>query len=240
MSSAEVPAELARSIGIMDALRSEGGDAWSAQQDHASLARYLLEESYEVLDVIEAMDAGPERDRALADELGDILFQVLFHARLGEESEPPWSLADVAAALNAKMERRNPHVFGPGAQGASHSEDIDQIVSAWHAAKAAEGRPTGLLDSVPERLPSLQRAAKAVHRARSRGELEELDRSAAASAQDVAGGDIALDLLAVIERAEARDIDPESALRALLARMRTRTPGPVAEGPGDPADGTVD
>ena len=120
--------ELLRSVEIVDALRGEGGDAWSAQQTHESLARYLLEETYEVLEAIEQGDGDP---RALVDELGDLWFQILFHARLGEEESAPWSIDDVARAFNEKMERRNPHVFGDDAASAlAHRDDVDEIVAA--------------------------------------------------------------------------------------------------------------
>lgn len=223
-------AELLRSVEIMDALRSAGGDAWSARQTHASLARYLLEEAHEVLEAIEqdatggpggADDAtGPP---ALVGELGDLWFQILFHARLGEEESEPWSIDDVARAFNAKMERRNPHVFGPDAATAlEHPEDVEAIVAQWHAVKAAEGAPQGWGDGIPERLPALQGAAKAVHRARSRGELPALLAAADEAGPDVEGGDVARALLDLVAAAEARDVDPESALRTLLGRIAPR------------------
>ncbi|UYG16574.1 tetrapyrrole methyltransferase [Brachybacterium huguangmaarense] len=209
--------ELLRSVEIVDALRGEGGDAWSAQQTHESLARYLLEETYEVLEAIEQGDGDP---RALVDELGDLWFQILFHARLGEEESAPWSVDDVARAFNEKMERRNPHVFGDDAASAlAHRDDVDEIVAQWHAVKAAEGAPQGILEGLPERLPALQSAAKAVHRARTRGELEALLAGADEAAPEVVGGDVARALLDLVVEAESRDEDPESALRTLLGRL---------------------
>lgn len=229
-------AALARAIAVMDALRSPGGDAWSAAQTHESLARYLLEETCEVLEVIEEMPPGPARDAALADELGDILFQVLFHARLGEESQPPWSLADVADGFTAKMERRNPHVFGgpmPGmaeAETSSETDRIDRIIAQWHAVKRAEGSDPGLFAHLPRGLPALQRAAKVVHRARSAGRLGELQEAVArmiatgAAGEEAAGESLRCGarLLESAIAAEARDIDPESALRMLLGRLRAQ------------------
>lgn len=216
-------AQLLRSVQIMDALRSPGGDAWSAGQTHRSLARYLLEESHEVLDVIEQPAAHPAG--ALTDELGDILFQIVFHARLGQEATEPWSVDDVARSLNAKMERRNPHVFGAAPDTAlAHRDDVEEIVAQWHAVKAAEGRPEGLLDGVPDRLPALQRAAKAVHRARSAGTLDALLDAADRAVEDdpdLAGPSVARALLALVVEAEARDEDPESSLRTLLGRLGT-------------------
>lgn len=216
-------AQLLRSVQIMDALRSHGGDAWSAGQTHRSLARYLLEESHEVLDVIEQPASHPAG--ALTDELGDILFQIVFHARLGQEAAEPWSVDDVARSLNAKMERRNPHVFGTATDTAlEHRDDVEEIVAQWHGVKAAEGRPAGLLDGVPTRLPALQRAAKAVHRARSAGTLDALLATADRAVEDdpaLAGRSVARALLDLVVEAEARDEDPESSLRTLLGRLGT-------------------
>lgn len=251
-------AALLRAVEVMDALRAPTGDAWTHQQSHASLARYLLEETHEVLEVIE--DPAAHGPRALPDELGDLLFQILFHARLGQEQEPAWDVDDVARAFIAKMERRNPHVFGPEREQAlADPEDVEQIIAQWHAVKAAErarsdaaadaagdldpgagaggceGSGRTWFESIPARLPALQTAAKAVHRARSDGRLEELlaaaDTAAGISADTPAGapavgdgdaaqwgGDLARELLALVVAAEARDVDPESALRTLLAR----------------------
>lgn len=210
--------ELLRSVQIMDSLRSPGGDAWSAQQTHESLARYLLEEAHEVLEAIEQGSAdGPG---ALIGELGDLWFQILFHARLGEQEAEPWSIDDVAGAFNAKMERRNPHVFGDAADTAlACRDDVDEIIAQWHAVKAAEGAPQGVLDGIPRRLPALQSAAKAVHRARTRGELDALLARADEAADGIVGGEVARDLLALVVRSESRDEDPESALRTLLGRL---------------------
>ncbi|MGP5716600.1 MazG nucleotide pyrophosphohydrolase domain-containing protein [Brachybacterium tyrofermentans] len=251
---------LLRAVEVMEALRAADGDAWSHQQTHASLARYLLEETYEVLEVIDDPQAhGPG---ALRDELGDLLFQILFHARVGQEAEPAWDVDDVARSFIAKMERRNPHIFGDRRDEALEDpEDIEQIIAQWHAVKAAERQARGAgdtpssavwFDGIPERLPALQTAAKVVHRARSDGRLEELlaaaDEAAAAPDAQQWGGDVASALLEVAVRAESEDIDPESALRALLARTRSaalETDGSAPrdgalQTPGDrPSDGTM-
>lgn len=223
---------LLRAVEVMEALRAPDGDAWTHQQTHASLARYLLEETHEVLEVID--DPAPHGPGALADELGDLLFQILFHARVGEDEDPAWDVDDVARAFVAKMERRNPHVFGEGrAQALADPGDVEQIIAQWHAVKAAEARAGGRASSgpgswferIPAALPALQRAAKVIHRARSAGRLEELlaqaDRAAAAPDAEDWGGDLARSLLDLVVAAEARDDDPETALRALLARTRT-------------------
>lgn len=224
---------LLRAVEVMEALRAPEGDAWTHRQTHASLARYLLEETHEVLEVID--DPSAHGPGALADELGDLLFQILFHARVGEEADPPWDVDDVARAFVEKMERRNPHVFGERTEEAlADPGDVEAIIAQWHAVKAAEraasgAREKGWFDGIPAGVPALQTAAKAVHRARSEGRLEELleaadDAARAEDAQDW-GADVARALLDLVVAAESRDDDPESALRALL----TRTRGLVAE-----------
>ncbi|MFC0676211.1 MazG nucleotide pyrophosphohydrolase domain-containing protein, partial [Brachybacterium hainanense] len=229
---------LLRAVAVMEALRTEdaSGDAWSALQTHQSLARYLLEESHEVIEVIE--DPAGHAPGAIVDELGDLLFQILFHARIGQEEDPSWSIDDVAEAFVAKMERRNPHVFGPGAgEALAGRDDVEAIIAQWHAVKAQEAGERGEASSgpsaaspfasIPARLPALQTAAKAVHRARSAGALDGLLETADAivAAQDAPeGADIGRALLTEVVGAEARDVDPESALRALLARISRELP----------------
>ncbi|WP_422117300.1 MazG nucleotide pyrophosphohydrolase domain-containing protein [Brachybacterium sp. UNK5269] len=245
---------LLRAVEVMEALRAPDGDAWTHQQTHASLARYLLEETHEVLEVID--DPASHGPGALADELGDLLFQILFHARVGQEEDPAWDVDDVARAFVAKMERRNPHVFGEGrAEALADPGDVEQIIAQWHAVKAAEARaggraaagPASWFERIPAALPALQSAAKVVHRARSAGRLEQLlaeaDRAAAADDAQEWGGDLARSLLDLVVAAEARDDDPETALRALLARTRTAVGAaedpapPAAADPGDGAAG---
>ncbi|MGY5763576.1 MazG nucleotide pyrophosphohydrolase domain-containing protein [Brachybacterium sp. DNPG3] len=243
-------AALLRAVEVMEALRAPDGDAWTRQQTHSSLARYLLEETHEVLEVID--DPAAHGPSALADELGDLLFQILFHARIGQEEDPAWDVDDVARSFVAKMERRNPHVFGADRSAALEDrEDVEQIVAQWHAVKAAEkaarraAAGVGSVDpapadepapaddpdapdaaaewaeGIPARLPALQTAAKIVHRARSAGRLEELRALAddVEGAPDPEDADLGRALLDLVISAEARDTDPETALRALLARM---------------------
>jgi enolase len=262
MTRAEAPegaakgTDLLRAVAVMDSLRAEGGDAWSAAQDHHTLARYLLEETHEVLEVIAAASAdGQVRGEELRDELGDLLFQILFHARIGEQEDPAWGIDDVARSFVDKMHRRNPHVFGPGASRVLEDRgDVDAIIAQWHAAKAAEradpsepaadARSNGSATSVanwsagiPAGLPSLQRALKVAHRARSDGgteQLRERAREGAASADaDSWGGAFALQLLDLVIAAERTDTDPETALRTLLLRILSPGTGPSSGGPAE-------
>jgi XTP/dITP diphosphohydrolase len=225
---------LLRAVEVMEALRAPAGDAWTHRQTHASLARYLLEETHEVLEVLD--DPAAHGPGALADELGDLLFQILFHARVGQEEDPPWDIDDVARSFVAKMERRNPHIFGEHTEEAlENPSDVEEIIAQWHAVKAREAaadtgaddpaaapRTSAWADGIPAELPALQTAAKIVHRARSAGGLDELLEAADAAAAAEDSGDWGADLggamLFRVVAAAARDDDPETALRSLMAR----------------------
>lgn len=218
------------SVRIMHELRSAGGDPWSAEQTHRSLARYLVEEAYEVLEELEADH--PNR-QALVSELGDVLFQLVFHARIGMESPEPWTLDDVARALNQKMYRRNPHVF---AAERSHLAVAD-VVEQWHAIKRTEQPRRGLGEGIAAGLPALQHAFKLVARAKDEhmsDQLAELlgKQRAAAEAEIALAADEqrppspdalttleALRLMDIVISAQERDADPESALRRLNRRL---------------------
>lgn len=130
-------------VDVMDRLRREC--PWDSQQTHQSLKSYLLEEAYEAYDALEDGDSG-----ALREELGDVLFQVFFHARLAEESAEPWGIDDVAADLAAKLIRRHPHVFdGLAVSGA------EEVNANWDLIKRAEKQRDSIFDGVPVSLPAL-------------------------------------------------------------------------------------
>ena len=218
-------------LRIMARLRSrEGGCPWDLEQTFATIAPYTIEEAYEVADAIEAGD--PEQ---LRDELGDLLFQVVFHSRLAQEAGE-FEFGDVVAAICDKMTRRHPHVFG----GESVATAAEQT-RAWEEHKkrerAAEGAPS-VLDGIARGLPALTLAAKVGKRAASVGfdwpdwqgarakvdeELRELDALGAdpGRASELAAelGDV---LLALVNLSRHLDIDPESALRASNARFEQR------------------
>lgn len=129
-------------VAVMDRLRSPGGCAWVAAQDHASLAPFVLEEAQEVHEALDAVVADPDDPRLreeLTDELGDLLFQVLFHARVAADHDgAPFDVDDVAAALVDKLVRRNPHVFGD-----AEAETLEEIEAQWQSVKAEEKAARG-------------------------------------------------------------------------------------------------
>lgn len=229
-------AALLEAVAVMDRLRSPGGCPWDAEQTHTSLARYAIEEAHEVAEAAEALEqldatASPEAvdaaAAAFADELGDLLLQVLFQARIAQERTDgaAFDVADVAAGLSAKMRRRHPHVFGD-----ADARDADAVLAMWEDVKAAERAaggsvPASVMDGVPESLPALMRAQKVLGRAERAGvavgpesEADPFDADA------VAAADIGAELLAVVARARALGVDAESALRtqvrAVAAQVR--------------------
>lgn len=219
-----------RLLEIMDRLRDPvGGCAWDLEQTFATIAPYTVEEAYEVADAIERNDLGD-----LKEELGDLLFQVAFHARMAKE-QGAFDFADVATAISDKMIRRHPHVFGD----VSHRTAGEQTV-AWEVLKQQEraGKERhGILDDVPVGLPALTRAVKLSKRAARVGfvwpsvneVLDKLDEEVAELKAEVAGGDIEKlrgelgDVLFVIANlARTMDIEPEDALRATNAKFVRR------------------
>jgi len=185
---------LLRAVAVMDQLRSPGGCPWDAAQTHRSLAKYLLEETYETLEAIETDDMA-----LLREELGDLLLQVLFHARLAEElpEEERFSIDDVASDLVAKLVHRHPHVFGDvKVDGAA---DVNEN---WERLKAAEKARASIVEGVPMGQPALALAAKLVSRAQRAG-----------TDAPVAGDGFGPRLLSVVREAVAAGVDPELALR---------------------------
>jgi XTP/dITP diphosphohydrolase len=139
----------------MDKLRSPGGCPWDAEQDHASLLKYLLEESYEFIESVEDNDR-----QAMQEELGDLLLQVYFHSRMAEEdATQPFNIEDVAKSVADKLIRRHPHVFA----GASVNSSED-VLENWEKQKAAEKGRTSAIDGVPLAQPALPLATKVIYR----------------------------------------------------------------------------
>jgi XTP/dITP diphosphohydrolase len=197
-------------VAVMDRLRSPGGCPWDAQQTHESLVPYLLEEAHEAVEAIESGDRVH-----MAEELGDVLLQVVFHARVAQEHlDAPFGIDDVAGGIVEKLVRRHPHVFA----------DVDADTAAevsvnWEQIKAEEkaGR-TGVLDGIPVGLPALARADKAASR---------LDRAGlSALAEQAAGGTaVGARLMALVLEARGRGEDPEAALREVVRALEQAAAG---------------
>ncbi|MEP7020006.1 MAG: MazG family protein [Pseudonocardiales bacterium] len=187
--------QLQRAVEVMDRLRSPGGCPWDAAQTHGSLTKYLIEECYEVLEAIETGDL-----ELLREELGDLLLQVLFHARITEElpAQQAFSIEDVAADLVDKLVRRHPHVFAGAAAG-----DAATLNETWERQKVTEKGRTSATDGVPLAQPALALSAKLVARAAR----ADLDVTPAPS------GEFGERLFTLVREAVAAGVDPESALR---------------------------
>lgn len=157
---------LQRAVEVMDRLRSPGGCPWDAAQTHDSLRRYLVEETYELLDAIESGDR-----EALLEELGDVLLQVLFHARVAaEHPDDPFDIDDVAAGLVEKLIARHTHVFA-GAEVVHSAEEQDR---RWHELKHRQKQRQSIVDGVAMGQPAVALAAKLVQRARRAGVPDDL------------------------------------------------------------------
>jgi XTP/dITP diphosphohydrolase len=197
----------------MDLLASPGGDPWKRQQTHRSLAKYMIEEAYETVDAIEANDLD-----ALRDELGDVLLQVVLHARLAEDlpEGEAWSIDDVAGGLVDKMVRRNPHVFAD-----ADVTTVEAITEQWEQIKRDERAGRGVMDSIALGQPALSLAAKIQSRAASAGiDLDTLPSAREAGAGKVAGAGIGERLWALVTEAAASGLDAEAELRRVaLARL---------------------
>lgn len=188
----------------MDTLRSPGGCPWDAEQTHESLLTYLLEESYEFIDAVER---GNRDD--MVEELGDVLLQVIFHSRVGQErTSDPFSIEEVAGAICDKLIRRHPHVFSD-----AQSLTPRQVEGNWELLKAAEKSRTSAVDGVPLNQPALALAAKLLHRAEKHGRSIEM-QSQIEMPEELNASSIGELLLAVVALANSHGIDPEFALRA--------------------------
>lgn len=217
---------LLHAVAVMDRLRSPGGCPWDAEQTHASLAPYAVEEAYELAEAAETGD----RD-ALVEELGDLLLQVLFHARVGTEGSigAPFDIDDVAIGLIAKLVRRHPHVFSGG--DASTPEQVNQ---RWEEIKATEKPRSSVLEGIPASLPALARAQKVLSRAERAGidldppadttmgtvpEAATTDPATTGPASTGPATTVADDLLTAVHRARAEGIDAEAALRSRVREL---------------------
>ena len=194
--------ELQRLVEVMDRLRSPGGCPWDAEQTHESLVKYLLEESYEFIDSIDAKDR-----EGMREELGDVLLQVYFHSRIAQDHPTdPFSIEDVARAIADKLIRRHPHVF-EGLQVSGTEEIIDN----WEEIKAKEKGRTSALDGVALAQPALPLVEKLLYRAEKYKvniELTKYQSNKPATEESVGEA-----LASIIAWARDNEIDPENALR---------------------------
>ena len=186
----------------MDRLRSPGGCPWDAEQTHESLIKYLLEESYEFIDSVDAKDR-----EGMREELGDVLLQVYFHSRIAEDHPTdPFSIEDVARAIADKLIRRHPHVFD-GLQVSGNQEIIDN----WEEIKAKEKGRTSALDGVALAQPALPLVEKLLYRAEKykvEVSLPKYQSDKPATEESVGEA-----LASIIAWARDNEIDPENALR---------------------------
>ena len=184
----------------MDTLRSPGGCPWDAEQTHESLVRYALEEVYELADAVETGDRAELRE-----ELGDVLLQVVFHARVAQDHpDDPFTIDDVANACADKLVERHPHVFGD-----AQPEDMAALHAQWDKIKAETKNRDSILDGIPASQPALARAQKVISRAQRAG----------ITYRDEAGVGIGKQLLELVVRAQAQGVDAEGELRAAVRTL---------------------
>lgn len=214
-----------RLVSIMHRLRAPGGCPWDAEQTHQSIKPSLLEEAYEAVEAIEAED-----DKALKEELGDILLQVLFHSEMADERKA-FSIEDVIDQTSEKLVRRHPHVFAE-----SKVKETKDVLHQWSKIKSEEGRKS-VLDGVPNQLPALQQAQRLSEKAARVGfdwesiehiwskfdeelaELKEVVPSKNLKRLEDELGDL---LTVIVNLARKLDIDAESALRRSSQRFKKR------------------
>ncbi len=217
--AAPVAGEVARFAELVRTLRERC--PWDREQTHATLTRHLLEETYEVLEAIGALDVeAGEGFEHLEEELGDLLFQVVFHATLAAE-EGHFTLADVARGIHDKLVHRHPHVFGDVAAATT-----GEVIRNWEQIKQAEKGRASMMDGIAADLPSLLYAHKVQRKAHSVGlePVEQADGDAPAKASaPVTDAEAAGRLLfEAVDRIRRGGIDPEAALRSATARFRDR------------------
>jgi XTP/dITP diphosphohydrolase len=212
-------AALLDAVAVMDRLRSPGGCPWDAEQTHESLLQYLIEECYELYQAIEDGD----RD-AIREELGDVLLQVLFHARVAaEDSARPFTIDDVAGDLVAKLVGRHPHVFA----GSEQIDTAERQERRWEELKRAEKQRESSVDGVPLGQPAVALAAKLTSRtARAHLPTDLLP----------SGADVGEQLFALAATAKLAGIDPEAELRSAARRFADRVRAAEQAAAADGAD----
>ncbi len=220
---APVAEELVRFTQLVRTLREQC--PWDREQTHRSLTRYVVEEAYEVVEAIEAYDpetgAGVEH---LEEELGDLLFQVVFHATIAAESGS-FTLADVARGIHDKLERRHPHVFG-----SVDAADSAAVASNWEQIKRDEKGRSSVMDGIPAALPGLLYAHKVLSKA---------ERVGVAGPEPVdPEGDLGAAILALVAYARSAGIDAETALRRATGLLRDEAMAAESRSPDQAGDDT--
>ena len=210
----------------MDRLRDEDGCPWDRRQTHESLKNYLIEEAYEVIDAIESGD-----DATLREELGDLLFQVVFHSRLAKE-KGTFTLEDVLTEISEKMIRRHPHVFG-----ADTLMDSDEVLEQWEQIKQKEKKRDSILEGIPASLPTLIRAKRVQERAARVGfdwtktedvwkkveeEWEELQQARKNRDHENIKEEIGDLLIAIVNLGRFIDVDADDALKKSIDKFIRR------------------
>ncbi len=214
-------------VAIIARLRGKDGCPWDKKQDHFTLKRYLLEESYEVIDAIDSQD-----DAALCDELGDVLLQVVLHSQIAAE-ENKFTIDDVVDNVSRKMIRRHPHIFSD-----AHADNAEEVLTMWEKIKAEEknssqGEKRGIMN-INQNLPALMLAQKAQDKAHRVGfdwpdisgakaklteELQELEQANSPQERRAELGDV---LFSLVNMARFMDIDAEDALRSSVQKFIKR------------------
>lgn len=199
-------------VAVMDQLRSPGGCPWDARQTHASLVEYLVEETYELVEAIDASDNAGVRE-----ELGDLLLQVVFHARIAQENlDEPWDIDAVCEGIINKLVSRHPHVFAGTDEATADAVEVN-----WHALKAKEKGRNSVTEGIPAQLPALLLAGKVISRSAAlAGQLPPLENEQATALVAELSDEQQLGdhLLALVSLARARGWDAEGALRGAVRR----------------------
>ncbi len=213
---------------------------WDIEQTHASLIPYLLEETYEVVDALQALDPDdPATDQDLVEELGDLLYQIEFHATIAEQ-QGRFTIADITQGIHDKLVRRHPHVFGPDGGDIVHVDSTTQVLQNWESIKRDEKGRMSIFDGIPSSLPSLSYANKVQRKAASVGfdwpdvsgalpkiaeetaEVMQAHNSGDSQATEDELGDL---LFSVVNVARHLRVDPELALRSAVSKFRRRFEG---------------
>jgi len=215
MTDATQHPKLEELIAVLEKLRAPGGCAWDAEQTHESLVQYLVEETYEL---VEAIERG-NRDEMI-EELGDVLYQVVFHSDIAAHTPgEDFTLEDVAANMTAKMIGRHPHVFGDSAQKeALNIQSGSDVSGMWDELKQADksGR-TSVLDGIPQSMPALALADKVLGKAEKIGIIDASAPGALALSTEEELGGV---LLAIVTSARLNGLDSERALRTVLRELQ--------------------